>query len=87
MGVSNPVMEKLVEEVGKRVDAEQHIISLEMEFELCHVWFDAAGIPRLNDDGKSKKTLLQRLAIYTARYLERDDYNTLMENWRELVGL
>ncbi len=86
MGIPSAIIERLGDEVEQRVEYEQRIARLQMEIDLCHLWMDAADIPRYDSDRrKAPKSLLQRLAIFCVRWLDDSNYYILRDNVDELI--
>lgn len=89
MGLPDTVIKKLENEVGLRSKCEQELNDLQMEVDLCHTWLDAADIPRMSGHARNpkKKTLLQRIAIFSSIWIsiDKENYAIFMENIDKLV--
>lgn len=77
------------EETVDHLRTKRKLQRLQMEVDLCHLWLDAADIPRNESTSRGvkakPKTLLQRLAIFCALYMNREDYDIWQENIDALI--
>lgn len=77
--------EMYAKESVKHLETKDKLNQLQMEVDLCHLWLDAADIPRTEGRGRRKKTLLQRLAIFMALWVDRENYGILRDNIDALI--